>query len=101
MDFQYMNIKQEDLHNKCCSGRLWCIKDICGIICAILTWLLIFYAEFVVMSVILIPTLNSLYSVCNTIFFQTLAFLAFASHLKTMFTDPVSEIDDKSMIPIN
>nr|QDC33566.1 palmitoyltransferase ZDHHC3 [Coleomegilla maculata]QDC33567.1 palmitoyltransferase ZDHHC3 [Coleomegilla maculata] len=88
MDFPYSNLKQEDLHNRCCSGRIWCIKDICGIICAILTWLLIFYAEFVVMSVILFPSLESFYGLSNTILFQTLAFLAFTSHLKTMFTDP-------------
>ncbi|KAK9880854.1 hypothetical protein WA026_013179 [Henosepilachna vigintioctopunctata] len=88
MDYQYLTVKKEDFHNKCCGGNIWCIKDICGIICAALTWLLIFYAEFVVMSVILIPTPYSFYSISNTIIFQTLAFLAFTSHLKTMFTDP-------------
>ena len=43
------------------------------------------------MAVILIPTINTLYSSLNTAIFQSLAFLAFASHLKTMFTDPVSK----------
>lgn len=66
-------------------------QDICGIICAVLTWMLIIYAEFVVMAVILIPTLNTLYSSLNTAIFQSLTFLAFASHLRTMFTDPVRE----------
>lgn len=42
------------------------------------------------MAVILIPNINSLYSSFNMAIFQTLAFLAFASHLRTMFTDPVS-----------
>lgn len=64
-------------------------QDICGIICAILTWALIIYAEFVVMAVILLPNINTLYSGLNMAIFQTLAFLAFASHLRTMFTDPV------------
>ncbi|KAK1121433.1 hypothetical protein K0M31_010235 [Melipona bicolor] len=89
MDYDYMSFHREkDVHNKCYGGRLWCIKDICGIICAILTWLLIIYAEFVVMAVILIPTINTLYSSLNTAIFQSLTFLAFASHLRTMFTDP-------------
>jgi len=41
------------------------------------------------MAVILIPTINTLYSSLNMAIFQSLAFLAFASHLRTMFTDPV------------
>lgn len=93
MEYDYNSFRREsDFHNKCCGGMFWCIRDICGIICAILTWLLISYAEFVVMSVILYPSPNTIYSVINTIIFQTCAFLAFASHLKTMFTDPVSKV---------
>lgn len=89
MDYDYMPFHREkDFHNRCCGGKLWCIKDICGIICAVLTWMLIIYAEFVVMAVILIPTINSFYSSLNMAIFQSLAFLAFASHLRTMFTDP-------------
>lgn len=91
MDYEYTPFRKEmDLHNKCCGGMVWCIRDICGIICAILTWLLILYAEFVVMFIILIPSSYSLYSIINIVIFQTCAFLAFASHLRTMFTDPVS-----------
>lgn len=68
------------------------LQDICGIICAVLTWLLILYAEFVVMMVMLLPGLSTypVYSYINIFIFQSLAFLAFASHLRTMFTDPVS-----------
>ncbi|CAH0402177.1 unnamed protein product [Chilo suppressalis] len=79
-----------DMHNRCCGGKAWCIKDICGIICAVLTWLLILYAEFVVMMVMLLPGLSSypFYAYVNIFIFQSLAFLAFASHLRTMFTDP-------------
>nr|CAD7260771.1 unnamed protein product [Timema shepardi] len=63
--------------------------DICGVICAILTWLLILYAEFVVMVVMLLPCPYPVYSAVNMIIFQTFASLAFASHLRAMFTDPV------------
>lgn len=91
MEYEYSVFRKEvDLHNKCCGGMFWCIRDICGIICAILTWLLILYAEFVVMTVILIPSPYPVYSIINMILFQTLAFMAFASHLRTMFTDPVN-----------
>lgn len=70
---------------------LFALKDICGIMCAALTWLLILYAEFVVMVVMLIPSPYPVYSTINGVVFQSLAFLAFASHLRTMFTDPVRE----------
>jgi len=66
------------------------LQDICGIICAIMTWLLILYAEFVVMVVMLLPSPYPVYSTINVVIFQTFAFLAFASHLRAMFTDPVS-----------
>ncbi|KAG5887429.1 hypothetical protein JTB14_024628 [Gonioctena quinquepunctata] len=89
MEYEYGFVRKEsDFHNRCCGGMLWCIRDICGVICAILTWLLILYAEFVVMSVILIPSPYPVYSVINMIIFQICAFLAITSHFKTMFTDP-------------
>lgn len=91
MEYEYRTFRKEmDFHNKCCGGMVWCIRDICGIICAILTWLLILYAEFVVMSVILVPSTYPFYSIENMVLFQMCTFLALASHLRTMFTDPVS-----------
>ncbi|KAK3907703.1 Palmitoyltransferase ZDHHC3 [Frankliniella fusca] len=89
MEFEYTVLRKEaDMHNRCCGGLVWCIKDICGIMCAALTWILILYAEFVVMVVMLIPSPYPVYSLINGVIFQSLAFLAFASHLRTMFTDP-------------
>jgi palmitoyltransferase len=52
--------------------------------------LLIFYAEFVVLRVILLPEIHTLYGLVNLFVFQSLATLAIASHLRTMLTDPVS-----------
>lgn len=66
------------------------LQDICGIICAVMTWLLILYAEFVVMVVIILPSPYPVYSTINMVIFNMLAFLAYASHIRTMFSDPVS-----------
>lgn len=66
------------------------LKDICGIVCSIFTWLLIAYAEFVVMRVILWPSTKSypVYRIVNMIVFNCGMFLAVSSHLKSMFSDP-------------
>ncbi|KAL1117145.1 hypothetical protein AAG570_004473 [Ranatra chinensis] len=90
MDYEAIRRLEKDNHNRCCGGWLWCIKDICGIVCAILTWLLILYAEFVVMMVIVVPNPYTIYGIVNCMIFQCLASLAFASHLRTMLTDPGS-----------
>jgi palmitoyltransferase len=81
-----------DMHNRCCSGRFWCIQDICGIICVVLTWFLILYSMFVSFFVILIPAISThtVFSVFNLILFMALSSLAFISHVRTMLTDPVS-----------
>ena len=71
-------------------NNLWCVKDICGIICVVLTWLLVVYAEYVVMFIMLIPSPNPYYGLANAILFNFLAFLALASHSKAMLSDPVS-----------
>ncbi|XP_015789521.1 palmitoyltransferase ZDHHC3 [Tetranychus urticae] len=76
-----------DKHNRCLGG-LWLVRDVCGIICAIFTWLLILFGEYVVMRYILLPEEDSFYKFVNIIIFQILAFLAISSHLRTMFTDP-------------
>lgn len=57
-----------------------------------MTWMLILYAEFVVMAVILLPNAQPypVYTSINLIIFNMLSFLAFSSHMRTMFSDPVS-----------
>lgn len=71
-------------------GTMWFIRDGCGIACAVVTWFLVLYAEFVVLFVMLIPSRDYVYSVINGILFNLLAFLALASHCRAMLTDPVS-----------
>ena len=69
---------------------MWFIRDACGIVCAVITWMLVFYAEFVVLFVMLLPSKNLTYSIVNGTLFNSLAFLALASHFRAMCTDPVS-----------
>ena len=67
---------------------VWCVKDVCGLVCATITWLLILYAEFVVMFVIIMPAPYTIGNFLNTILFHVLVFLALSSHLSAMLTDP-------------
>ncbi|XP_006742178.1 palmitoyltransferase ZDHHC3 isoform X3 [Mirounga angustirostris] len=69
-------------------GTMWFIRDGCGIACAIVTWFLVLYAEFVVLFVMLIPSRDYVYSIVNGVVFNLLAFLALASHCRAMLTDP-------------
>uniref|UniRef100_A0A4W2FFN7 Palmitoyltransferase n=1 Tax=Bos indicus x Bos taurus TaxID=30522 RepID=A0A4W2FFN7_BOBOX len=70
------------------ADRVWFIRDGCGMICAVLTWLLVVYADFVVTFVMLLPSKDFWYSVVNGVVFNCLAVLALSSHLRTMLTDP-------------
>ncbi|XP_021028112.1 palmitoyltransferase ZDHHC3 isoform X1 [Mus caroli] len=70
------------------TGAMWFIRDGCGIACAIVTWFLVLYAEFVVLFVMLVPSRDYAYSIINGIVFNLLAFLALASHCRAMLTDP-------------
>ena len=70
--------------------KLWIVKDGCGLVCVAITWALVLYAEFVVCCVMLFPALATdfFYGLFNLALFNTLAFLALASHFKSMTTDP-------------
>ena len=75
---------------RCMGGRFWCIKDVCGMFCVFFTWLLILYAEyvllhwshnqhlilcflrFVVLRVILYSHPNKVFSVINGLIFQVM-----------------------------
>ena len=67
----------------------WFVWDPCGIVCAVMTYILILYGELVVLMV-LAPPFPSLSTAVCVIIFTTLAILAVVSHVKAMITDPVS-----------
>uniref|UniRef100_A0A2K6S2Q1 Palmitoyltransferase n=1 Tax=Saimiri boliviensis boliviensis TaxID=39432 RepID=A0A2K6S2Q1_SAIBB len=75
------------------ADRVWFIRDGCGMICAVMTWLLVAYADFVVTFVMLLPSKDFWYSVVNGVIFNCLAVLALSSHLRTMLTDPQFLLD--------
>ncbi|XP_043237988.1 palmitoyltransferase ZDHHC3-like isoform X1 [Amphibalanus amphitrite] len=76
-----------DGHNRCCQRRFWCIADVCGVLCVLITWLLIGYAEYVVMM-ILLSWPHSVMRGIHLVLYNTLTVLAFSSHARTMLTDP-------------
>ncbi|KAJ1363870.1 Palmitoyltransferase zdhhc3 [Parelaphostrongylus tenuis] len=74
-----------------CCGRKWCVGDPCGIVCAVITWLLIFYSQAVVFFVLLHSYKEYWFHTgVNFLLFELLTVLALLSHVKTMLTDPGS-----------
>jgi hypothetical protein len=101
-DYEDYDSDEEDEENNdkyccdclCCKcpwpipSGVWCVKDACGLVCVTITWLLVLYAEFVVMFVIILPAPFTITNFLNTIIFHALAFLALSSHSMAMITDP-------------
>ncbi|KAF8368434.1 dhhc-3, partial [Pristionchus pacificus] len=72
-----------------CCGQRWMVADVCGIICASITWFLVLYGEVCVCSIMLFSWEEyQVHQTIHFIIFQLLAFLSLSSHLKTMLTDP-------------
>ncbi|CAI5440296.1 unnamed protein product [Caenorhabditis angaria] len=72
-----------------CCGRKWCVGDPCGIVCAVITWLLIFYGQ-VCIALVMLQSFQDypIHTTINLLIFETFTILAVISHLKTMLTDP-------------
>ncbi|KAK9891692.1 hypothetical protein WA026_015660 [Henosepilachna vigintioctopunctata] len=65
------------------------IKDPCGIACIIVTYIAIFYADYVVVKWIILQTMvNSLWGAFNLLMFNCIIFLLCMSHLRAVLTDP-------------
>ena len=74
----------------CCRCR-WFVNDGVGIGCAVFTYILIAYGEFVVVFVMLLPDLSSFgWASFHAVLFTCLSLLALVSHIRSMVTDPVS-----------
>ena len=76
-------------------ARRWLSNDCCGWFCALLTWVFLGFASYVVYGSILAPWKGAplsgnvdLFGWIHYIGFFGCIFLAYWSHLKTMLTDP-------------
>jgi hypothetical protein len=67
----------------------WFVWDPCGIVCAVMTYILIGYGELVVLLV-LAPPFPTLGTALCVLIFTAFASLAVISHVRAMMTDPVS-----------
>ncbi|VDM43885.1 unnamed protein product [Toxocara canis] len=70
-------------------------RDPCGVLCALLTYTAMIYADYVVINWLVAPTFSqSLWGVAHVILFNSVLFLAFMAHFRAMVTDP-------GIVPIN
>lgn len=65
------------------------VRDPCGIICVIVTYLAVLYADYVVMQWIVLHTmLDTLWGSFNAVLFNFILTLFMVSHLRAVFSDP-------------
>ncbi|XP_055917259.1 palmitoyltransferase ZDHHC3 [Eupeodes corollae] len=65
------------------------VRDPCGIVCLLVTYLAVFYADYVVMRWIILQTMQtSLWAPLHVVLFNTVVFLLGMSHLKAVLSDP-------------
>ncbi|CAL8101142.1 unnamed protein product [Calicophoron daubneyi] len=69
-------------------GVAWFVRDPCGIICVVVTWLLLLYAEFVVSTIILLRAPSKMFFWINWPVYHFLTIMSFFSHIKAVFSDP-------------
>ncbi|KAH7660435.1 DHHC zinc finger domain containing protein, partial [Aphelenchoides avenae] len=72
--------------------------DVCGILCAIITYVCMGYADYVVIEWLVMPTfVESLWGAVHVFAFNTILVLAAVSHLRAMLTDPgIVPVDSKN-----
>ncbi|KAM7354159.1 DNZDHHC/NEW1 zinc finger protein 11 [Cochliomyia hominivorax] len=65
------------------------VRDPCGVACLIITYLMVIYADYVVMRWIILQTMqNSIWAPFHVVLFNTVVFLLGLSHLKAVLSDP-------------
>ncbi|ETW00567.1 hypothetical protein, variant [Aphanomyces invadans] len=64
-------------------AKVWCNWDACGIVCAVISWFLVLYAEYVVVGVVIYPWMGlGFFGLLHICLFTTVCFLALVSHGK-------------------
>ncbi|KAK5606430.1 hypothetical protein CRENBAI_021132 [Crenichthys baileyi] len=70
-------------------ASLRCRRDPCGVICLILTYFSVFYADYVVIQYVLIPAYaDSVWGTLHGSLFNLVLLLLLACHSKAVFSDP-------------
>ncbi|XP_036002609.1 zf-DHHC domain-containing protein isoform X2 [Fundulus heteroclitus] len=70
-------------------ASLRCKRDPCGVICLILTYFSVFYADYVVIQYVLIPAYaDSVWGTLHGSLFNLVLLLLLACHSKAVFSDP-------------
>ncbi|KDR19695.1 palmitoyltransferase ZDHHC7 [Zootermopsis nevadensis] len=65
------------------------VRDPCGIVCILLTYVAVLYADYVVIRWIILQTMqNSLWGPFHVVVFNTIVFLLSMAHLKAVCSDP-------------
>ena len=82
-------IKMSFFKNK----SVWFVWDPCGIVCAVMTYFLVMYGEFVMLTVIA-PPFPGTWTALNVLVFSSLGALAVVAHVRSMLTDPVSDEEE-------
>ncbi|ESO93743.1 hypothetical protein LOTGIDRAFT_205637 [Lottia gigantea] len=63
--------------------------DPCGVICIMITYIAVFYADYVVVRHLVLPTMaESLWGAVNVVLFNIIVFLLTVSHLRAVLSDP-------------
>ncbi|XP_061921247.1 zf-DHHC domain-containing protein [Entelurus aequoreus] len=70
-------------------ASLRCRRDPCGVVCLVLTYFSVFYADYVVVQYVLIPAYsNSVWCTLHGSAFNVILLLLLACHSKAVFSDP-------------
>ncbi|EAA12271.2 AGAP008493-PA, partial [Anopheles gambiae str. PEST] len=74
--------------NRTVSSSRW-VKDPCGIVCVLITYMTVLHADYVVTHWIILQTMpNSLWAPFHVVAFNTIVFLLAMAHLKAVLLDP-------------
>uniref|UniRef100_A0A6G1SKI3 Palmitoyltransferase n=1 Tax=Aceria tosichella TaxID=561515 RepID=A0A6G1SKI3_9ACAR len=76
----------------------WLVKDVCGIICALLAWVLLAFAQYTLLTIVLLPQPDTFRKYFHLVVFEFFSILLVIAHLKTILTDPGS-VPQKTATP--
>uniref|UniRef100_A0A3P9PA14 Palmitoyltransferase n=1 Tax=Poecilia reticulata TaxID=8081 RepID=A0A3P9PA14_POERE len=76
---------------------LRCRRDPCGVICLVLTYFSVFYADYVVIQYVLIPAYADVWGMLHGSLFNLILLLLLACHYKAVFSDPMVPLPDTAL----